>query len=204
MCSRDLCSPSGLRLKTGLLILLFTFLVGFAAVQLVSRGTSTTPHGTKLSVVPPKDIQRPVSEIVHSDGISVAGLCSRLREIKTIPYDPNEISGDLIYDGLRAAGKQAIPCLIDKLTDTEMIESPEGMMPVKDFRVGDAATFLLLYNSRQVWDPETMFPPKYRRIFQEQGIFAYYAYVDKPTNRRKFQLWWKNWLKKERSEYVQP
>jgi hypothetical protein len=184
------------RINNGLLILLATFLLSFFAVQFISwlnQQPLPNPAADSSLVRSP---QKPHPNVWGNKNIDVTDLCKRLREIKTIPYDPNETAGDPIYDGLRAAGGKAVPCLIEKLTDTERIELPDGLMPVNDFFVGDAATFMLLYITRENWQPTEMFPPRYAEMFKNQGVYAYYAYVEKPANRKKFQLWWKAWVHK--------
>src|SRR5687767_14360432 len=46
---------------------------------------------------------------------NVESLCNRLHEIKKIPErDPNDT--DPIYEALIAKGKEAMPCLVEKIT----------------------------------------------------------------------------------------
>ena len=127
---------------------------------------------------------------------SVSSLCERLNEIKRIPYDPRKVAGDPIYDGLMRRGREAIPCLVEKITDTTLMADPNEAPKIHDFRVGDAAVFMLLYITNEDWQPETMLSPKYAKLWKTEGVYAYSAYVEKLENRKKIQLWWRDWMKK--------
>ena len=125
-------------------------------------------------------------------------LCQRLQEIKHIPYHSSLPSEDPIYLGLMEAGEKAIPCLVEKITDTKVIDDPNDASQVIGFTVGDAATFMLLYITNEDWQPGSMFPQVVAKQWKSEGVYAYYAYVEKPKNRRAFQQWWKMWMKKSR------
>lgn len=131
---------------------------------------------------------------------SVESLCSRLAELKHIPSYPGEASEDTIYNGFMKTGKKAIPCLIDKITDSTVIDDPMDAPHVQGFTVGDAAVFLLLYITKMQWKPDEMFPPEYARRWKDDGIYAYFAYTEKAENRKAFQLWWKKWAAKNLKE----
>jgi len=124
-------------------------------------------------------------------------LCKRLRELKKIPYEENKVAGDPIYDGLMSQGRKAIPCLIEKVTDPRVIEDPrEGDPHIHGFTVGDAAVFLLMNITGVDEHPEAMLPPEFAKQWTSQGIYSYFAYVEKPHNRLALQNWWRNWAKK--------
>lgn len=135
----------------------------------------------------------PVS--IRADEFDVSVLCSKLHELKKIPLYPDKTNGDPIYDGLMQKGREAVPCLIEKITDTTSMPDP-GSPTVKDFKVGDAAVFMLLYVTGEKWQPETMLSPEYAKHWKNDGIYAYYEYVEEPANRKKIQFWWKNWSDK--------
>lgn len=138
-----------------------------------------------------------------SSPIDVKGLCARLGEMKDMPYHPGQRNDDPIYNGLMDAGASAIPCLIEKIVDTTPMQDPNKSPSVSGFVVGDAATFMLLYITRVPWQPESMFPPSVAKTWTSRGIFAYYAYTEKPANRRAFQQWWKDWYKTKQIEKKQ-
>lgn len=126
-------------------------------------------------------------------------LCYRLAQLKKIPYDTRKPAGDPVYDELIAAGKGAIPCLIDKITDTTLIPDPrEGDPHVAEFRVGDAAVFILMIITGVDSHPEQMLPRKYANLWEEEGIYAYFYYVEKASNRRQLQAWWRTRSKSSR------
>ena len=122
-------------------------------------------------------------------------LCKRLGELKKIPYEKNEVADDPVFDGLMKQGQRAIPCLIDRVIDTHVIEDPrDGDPHIHGFTVGDAAVFMLL-NITDV-QPEAMLPPEFAQHWNDQGIYSYFAYVEKRQNRKVLQNWWRNWAKK--------
>lgn len=122
----------------------------------------------------------------------VNSLCSRLNELKRMPYK-DKVAGDPIYDGLKEKGREAIPCLVEKITDVTLMDDPREAPHIHDFRVGDAAVFML---HRITEEPiEKILPDDVREQWETRGIYAYFTYVEKRRNREKIQLWWKDWMK---------
>lgn len=123
-------------------------------------------------------------------------LCDRLVELKKMPKDSDEPTGDAIYDALRHNHYYSLPCLVDKITDTRPAENPTGapFMSGLTYRVGDTAVLMLMRFDEMYW-PKGMLPKKYEDMFKEEGMFAYYYYVDEvPGARKEVQKWWKKWL----------
>jgi hypothetical protein len=131
------------------------------------------------------------------NALSEKELCRRLGELKKIPYEENKAADDPIYDGLMIQGTNAVPCLIEKVTDAHVIEDPrEGDPHIQGFTVGDAAVFMLMIITGVDEHPEAMLPPEFAKQWDDRGIYSYFAYVEKPQNRRSLQFWWRNWAKK--------
>jgi hypothetical protein len=125
--------------------------------------------------------------------MDVESLCERLSSIRKIPYrDPK--NSDPIYDALIAKGNEAIPCLVDKVIDVTEMSDPREAPPVEGYTVGDTAVFILLAITNQRNHPEIMLPPKYAKLWETEGIYSYFAYVEKLENRKKVQQWWKHWM----------
>jgi len=127
-------------------------------------------------------------------------LCDRLAELKEIPHYPGESTEDPVYNALVNEGEKVIPCLIEKITDTSVIADPRIAPHVQDFTVGDAAVWMLLHITKTEWRPEEMFPNEYARLWKSEGVYAYFAYVESPENRKAFQNWWKQWIQKKMEE----
>lgn len=171
----------------------------FSIVCLIILATiSCKLSKSQNDIIASANSKTPSSQAVPITDSSVdepSSLCDRLKELKTIPYSYDEPVGDPIYDGLLAHGKKAIPCLIDKITDITPMHDPGPGPVVQDYRVGDAAVFMLLMITKVEWQPETMLSPEYAKLWKTEGIYAYFAYVEKPENRKKIQEWWLNWMK---------
>jgi len=128
--------------------------------------------------------------------ISLVNLCDDLPELKRLPHDARQTVDDPVYNKYAAHKNDAIPCLIDKITDTTPMQDP-GLSPavVNDFCVGDAAVFTLLLLTGEEWRPDSMLSPEYAARWKSEGVFAYYRYVEDPANRKRIQSWWKEWSK---------
>jgi hypothetical protein len=180
-----------------------------SATEMPVRPDPTPPAEASLifrdKIIQPPEVDKgSIPRPTKTASVSVSGrgslsLCYRLAQLKNIPYDSSKPAGDPVYDELIAAGKQAIPCLIDKITDTSIIPDPrEGDPVITDFRVGDAAVFMLMIITGVEAHPEKMLPPRYAKLWKEEGIYSYFSYVEKPSNRRQLQVWWRNWVKNSR------
>jgi hypothetical protein len=131
-----------------------------------------------------------VNQKTKSGTKDVQILCSELRNIKKIPYEAGEVTDDLIYDGLIAKGKDAIPCLVEKITDITVIEDPRiGDPHIHGFTVGDAAVFILCDITGI--SPEQFLPGEIvKKRWKDQGIYLYFEYVERSKNRLQIQRWW--------------
>jgi hypothetical protein len=124
-------------------------------------------------------------------------LCDHLVEMKEMAWDPRGFSNDPIYDGLKRKGFDAVPCLIEKITDIQPTENSTGapFWAGLTYRVGDDAVNMLMTINDMYW-PKGMLPKKYEKMFKDEGMFSYYFYVDEvPGARKQVQRWWRNWLK---------
>ena len=140
---------------------------------------------------------------VHIAGMSSTELCDRLISIDTLPIRDPTIT-DPIYESLIAKGDDAIPCLIEKITDTTPVPDPRYSVPHwQHYKVGDTAVLALLkIASRDSSEWEKLMiaslSPKYAAEWESNGIYAYFNYVSEPKNRKALQGWWKKWLKEKR------
>lgn len=130
---------------------------------------------------------------------NVESLCNRLHEIKKLPYrDPNDT--DPIYEALIAKGKEAMPCLVEKITDETPMRDPRGAPIVQDYKVGDTAVFMLIRIAHEDEKSQVellleMLPVKYRKEWESNGVYTYFIYVSESKNRNELQRWWKIWIK---------
>lgn len=127
------------------------------------------------------------------DAQSVEYLCKQLDRIKKLPYrDPND--SDPIYEALLKRGEEAIPCLIEMITDERAIADPREAPKWQNYKVGDTAVFLLARISNEDGFLERMLPPKYQEEWKSNGVYAYFNYVLESGNRKalkeRFQEWW--------------
>jgi hypothetical protein len=117
-------------------------------------------------------------------------LCSKLNELKRMP-NKDKSAGDIIYDGLIDRGKKTIPCLIERITDTTIMEDPREAPHIQDFKVGDAAVFML---HRIAEKPlQDILPDDVKKHWETEGVYAYFNYVENPKNRKKIKVLWEIW-----------
>jgi hypothetical protein len=117
-------------------------------------------------------------------------LCQRLPEMKTMPFKGEPIE-DEVYNGLISLKDAAIPCLIGKITDSTRMNDPRQAPVYRDFRVGDAAFFLLLDITKVPF--EQMLPAEVKSELEDQGVYAYFEYIKKDENRKSLQASWQAW-----------
>lgn len=117
-------------------------------------------------------------------------LCQRLPEMKTMPFKGEPIE-DEVYNGLAALKDAAIPCLIGKITDSTRMNDPRQAPVYRDFRVGDAAFFVLLDITKVPF--EQMLPAEVKSELEDEGVYAYFEYIKKDENRTSLQARWQAW-----------
>lgn len=119
-------------------------------------------------------------------------MCNKLSEIDRIPFKDERVDSD-IYNGIMAEGRASVPCLINKLTDLTRMKDPRTAPTYPDFRVADLAFILL---ARITGTPfEQMLPHQVQARMNDEGVYAYFRYVQRPANRKALQQKWRLWLK---------
>ncbi|MEK7855174.1 MAG: hypothetical protein AAB288_03715, partial [Acidobacteriota bacterium] len=132
--------------------------------------------------------------------LPISSLCDRLGQIKLIDDRVPEDSDDL-YKAIVAKGKEALPCLIEKIDERTKTPDPRTAPKWQHFTVGDTALFTVLHiaskDDYKRWKELFLapLPLAYREEWKTNGVYAYFNYVSEPKNRKALQNWWKNWLK---------
>jgi len=120
-------------------------------------------------------------------------ICSRVSQIKNLPMK-GESGLDANYDALIQSGKSAMPCLIAAITDTTTMRDPRsepGYAGIQ-VRVGDVAYFVLCDIAKT--DFVFLLPSRVQEQWKESGVWAYFNFVQRKTNRewfqRKLNIWY--------------
>ena len=117
-------------------------------------------------------------------------LCQRLPEMKTMPFKDEAIN-DEIYNGLTGLKDRAVPCLIRRIDDSTKMNDPRRAPAYSDFRVGDAAFFILLDITEVPF--EQMLPVEVKNKLEDDGVYAYFEYINKDEHRKVLQSKWQAW-----------
>ena len=102
--------------------------------------------------------------------------CARLEEMRLMPFKPDETVDDEVYTGLMREGKAAVPCLLDRVSDTELMPDPRKAPFYGGFAVGDAAVMVL--TDICGISLEQALPPEVLARYNTQGVYAYFAFVE--------------------------
>lgn len=124
--------------------------------------------------------------------------CRNLHKVKLISTYQKKSDDPAFFELIRF-GDKAIPCLIERITDTQMMRDPLSAPGPRDFRIGDAAVFSLLVINNMNWIPDQMLPAEFASKWPEMGIFAYFEAVEDPANRVFVRNWWRRWWLEKQS-----
>jgi hypothetical protein len=115
--------------------------------------------------------------------------CERISDIRRLPFKPGESIEDPAYQELLDAGADAIPCLIERVTDTTRTADPRGIPGPHDTRIGDVAYFVLVRISGLEF--AELLPARVRAQYASEGVTAYHQFVQRRANRVWLQkrLW---------------
>lgn len=130
-------------------------------------------------------------------------LCSRIREIKKLPFrndgpDANYQEYGEVYAQLRKVGDDAVPCLIEKITDTRKMPDPRQAPTVGSVAIGDVAFWILNDITKLPYDD--MFPSEVRQRFKDEGVYVYFEWIAKKKNRSLLQRNIRSWYLSEHSK----
>ncbi|MBL8182149.1 MAG: hypothetical protein JNL64_11140 [Blastocatellia bacterium] len=118
-------------------------------------------------------------------------ICSKIKNIKELPRDPNDVGVDKAYDSIVKSGKRAVPCLIDLITDTTITHDPRCPTINQETKIGDVAFFVLARILE--FEFTQFFPDAVRADFKTNGIYAYEGWIEKPGSRSELQMKIRNW-----------
>ena len=120
--------------------------------------------------------------VLNSYSENLEAGCDSISKIKTMTFKNGEIE-DQAYKNLIKKGSMIVPCLIDKMSDTEKMQDPRKAPPYPGFVIGDAAFFII----SDILDIsiEELLPEKVKDAYKSEGAYAYFEYVEKNSNRRK-------------------
>ena len=149
---------------------------------MIAISISTVLCGVSISAVAQKRPARPRTPAV---------LCRELRNLKELPFDPSNRGVDVTYDTFLDAGSAAIPCLIEKISDTTLMPDPRCPHVTDDTTVGDVAYFILVRLSKLKFTE--LLPSPVKEKFKTDGVYAYHEYIARTGSRERLQLKLRNW-----------
>jgi hypothetical protein len=124
-------------------------------------------------------------------------LCNRVSEIKTLPFEDEEVD-DPAYNALIKAGEKVVPCLIDEVGDTTSMRDPRpepGYMGY-DNKVGDVALWVLVEITR--FDFLQFLPRRVQDdVNGKVGMLAYWEYLQNEQHRKNLQKRLYEWYRQK-------
>lgn len=163
------------RITLWLLVILSTFLLGCSG-QVRPEAPAPEVKATPVSSDP-------------------ATLCESIRTIEVLP-NKDEPVPDPVYNGLIAAGENAIPCLIRKITDQTPMKDPRSAPKVGFVSVGDTAFFVLVGMTKINF--ADLLPPDVRRAYEsDEGVYGYFRTINQGDNRQQLQAAAVKWYEKK-------
>ena len=119
-------------------------------------------------------------------GCSVAdsSICSKISEIKVIPFKGERVN-DEVYNKLITQSKESVPCLIDQITNNQLMPDPRQMPPYNGVTIGDVALFVLM--DIKGIAIEKLLSDELRQEFSKNGMYTYFEYVADSENRLLIQ-----------------
>lgn len=154
----------------------------------------------KAHTVPPSPTAAVAQEQQLTDD-GVQALCNRVAEIKVLPMK-DERGLDATFDAFMDASVRAVPCLIDKVTDETPMPDPRQAPKYSDTKVGDIAFFVAARIANV--DYAAVLPPAVTAKLPDQGIYAYFEYVEKPKNRKTMQTNLRAWFQQNFPDAATP
>jgi hypothetical protein len=98
--------------------------------------------------------------------IMVEGLCKRINEIKHLPHKRGEVDfHDPVFNEIIRYGEYMLPCLVEKITDTNIMDSPVRCIGPFKVAEGDVSSFLM---KLRTFKSKQCFPSKYKTILNHK------------------------------------
>jgi hypothetical protein len=111
--------------------------------------------------------------------------CLLLPKIQEFPTKFGGTMSDPAYLELKAAGRDALPCLVDELANPTPLEEEGERTVLPVLTVGDLAFFVLV--DFGYVDYLRAMPPDVLAQTTERGVFAYFDWIGAPGHRALLQ-----------------
>ena len=117
-------------------------------------------------------------------------MCRQLPNAAAFPMK-SSFSGDDVHDTLVLLSGIALPCLVDRLTDSTWMPDSRSE-PLADFHAGDAALWILT-DAGLDWD-SVIVPLLDQKKWKGTGVYEYFYWVNVGNHRKLVQNTVKRWL----------
>jgi hypothetical protein len=111
--------------------------------------------------------------------------CSEVTLVRHIPFHPDENVNDAAYNRLRMDSWTVVPCLIRQITNSALTPDPRSAPAYPKVRVGDIAFWVIRDITGLPYD--SMFPTDLVQHFPKEGVYAYFEWVNRDSNRKKLR-----------------
>jgi hypothetical protein len=128
-------------------------------------------------------------------------VCSEIAAVRHIPFHPEDKVDDPAYSRLREKSWGVVPCLISQITNTSLTPDPRSAPVYPKVRVGDVAFWVVKDITGLPYDE--MFPEGTRRRFKQEGVYAYFEWVNRDGHRKKLQQNVDKWFSLHRPKELQ-
>jgi hypothetical protein len=151
----------------------FVALCGLSAMQLAISAAAQPPQSP------------PSQEQLHRETVARGpGSCNDLLSIRDFPGKAGTLGQDAAYDRVHVHIDWYLPCLDLALKDQSPAHSVRLSPGVTARTVSDVAFAILVDTGKLEWGLCT--PPEMRE--DGAGVSSFYAWLDDPENRRKWQV----------------
>jgi len=132
-------------------------------------------------------------------GVDCDSLGEKLRKIETVPFKGEPVE-DKYYNEIVNQSDDFVTCFAEQIENTSPMKDPRKCPPYNNFLVGDLAYMLFIRQTGISFD--YFFPIEVQIKYKDQGIYAYFAYVEKPQNRKELAEKCQKWCEENLNELV--
>lgn len=157
---------------------------------LISCGYKDKDYELKSTKTGPTTNKTPEARRENSAAQDPNLLCNRVSEVKVLPFKGEQVD-DPAYNALINAGETVLPCLIEQVTNTTRMRDPRQAPKYEDTTVGDVAYFIIIHITKL--DFTELLPTQVQNDYKEEGVYAYFKFVEKKENRRKLKIALDKW-----------
>lgn len=114
-----------------------------------------------------------------------SGKCLNVENVETLPFK-GETVDDITYNSFISEGERSFACLINQISNENLMNDPRKAPPFEGIRAGDVALFIIADISGKPID-QLIGDESFKKLYETKGMYGYFEYIQNSGKREELK-----------------